>query len=248
MSYTACLQLEILAQPLLRDSEKHQASLAQLHKNLACAYQMGAKRILLRLSQNPFQQFTLSSQHERAIIDEIWPFLEPYQCKILVESWHSEVIQYAIFKGAAGFYDLRGLNDADLLDLAIRQDCTVIFPFESPFSLFPMLDHQPLDQFEIGLAALSAKVKSLYKMGMQKLLLDPFGLGFRNTKKHFKSILNLCRHIKLFQDQGLAIFAPIQAYLSEAQKTSFLTLALENKADCIQASDLIHYQDILKEY
>ena len=242
------LQLEVLTQALLLASTKNKDSLEKLHCNLAWAKNMGVKRILLRLTTSPFQQLGLSESREINILEEVWPYLEPFNFDILVESWKYKVIKYALFKGARGFYDLNGLNNYGMLELAIQQECVVILPFNCPFKMVCLVDYQPKKQLDILLKHTVHKAHSLYKMGLKQLFLDPFGLGLRKSKHNFKRILQLCRNIDVFQDQGLSIFAPIHQSLSDAQKHSFLTLALENKADCIQAPNLVEFNDILKEY
>lgn len=246
--FSSQLQLEVLAHPLLLSACNNKTAIEVLHKNLECAEKVGAKKVLLRFTQSPFKQLNLSAENEISILDEIWPFLEPFQFEILVESFKSRVIQYALFKGARGFYDLNALNDASLISLALNQKCTVILPLECPFNLLEYTHSKSKQGFEIWISDTVSKIKSLYKMGIQKLLLDPFGLGIKKPKNHFKNTLNICRHIRSFQEQGLAIFAPIHQDFSDVQKSSFLTLALENKADCIQTPNLINLRDVLREY
>lgn len=245
--------MSVLQQELVLDSAKlifHQgrdskkASLAAIERALP----LGLKRILIRFARHSEDQVVLSDTDEITTLSFILPLLIPYGLDILIESWKTDVIDYALQQGAKGFYDISGLRDSGLIQLASKHRCTVIVPYQFylPFlNSINVLEDCLIDEL---ISYSSDYVTQFKKMGLDQVLIDPFALGLKQNLLHFKHMVAICRHIKALSNMGLQVFIPLLRRLSRVQQSSLLTLALEHDASCIHSSDWTSLNDVLFDW
>lgn len=245
--------MSILQLELALDSNK-----LLLHKKWACqkknitaieqGISIGLKRILIRFAKHSEEQVGFSETDEISMLTHVLPYLLPYGLDILIESWKTQVIEYALKQGVKGFYDISGLQDSGLIKLACEHQCSVIVPYQFylPFlNTFNVLEEPIIDEL---MSYSNDYVSQLKTMGLENVLIDPFALGLKQNPLHFKHMIAICRHIKLLSDVGLQVFIPLLRKLSPVQQSAVLTLALEHEASCIHSSDLASLNDILFEW
>ena len=240
------LQTHIQLRSFEEKSSKKEAYFEEVYQTGIQAKKVGVERLLLHVSGSSFSQVMLSEQQEKDLLCEYMPTLLSIGLELMIDTWKAGVIRYALQAGIAGFYDVSSLKDPDLIELATSKACDVIIPFDTPELLIkPRLLYPDM---QVISKTLAQRVHSLHKMGIKRVMVDPFGLSALFQPNPYKTWMDICRQMDAFKEEGLEVVAPIMKGASKPKKVAMMTMALEKETHWLSFKDLVAIKEVLEDY